>query len=124
MKLKVVLGIIGVALICIGLVAMLGDGEIGCQEAPRYTEAQVITIAEKYLMATRDSRLPEECFWYMSKASYKGNGVWEVTVDRKARYSKEVPITNPYAMRKARHCGDIPQATVTFIFDEKTGALY
>lgn len=125
MKLKVLLGIIGVALICVGLVAVLSGGETGCQpkeEAPRYSGAQVITIAEKHLMATRDNGLSKECFRYVSKASYEGNGIWEITVDRRAL---PPPTSIEARRRRERLCSSpIPPIRATFIFDEKTGALH
>lgn len=122
MKLKVLLGI-GIALVCVGLVAV--GGETGCQpeeDARRYTEAQVITIAEKHLMATRDNGLSKECFRYVSKTSYEGNGIWEITVDRR-------PLPPPTSIearrRRERLCSSpIPPIRATFIFDEKTGALH
>ena len=57
MQLKVVLGIIGVALICVGLVAILGEGEIGCQRPQTKvnridTEEEVIGVATQWARTT------------------------------------------------------------------------
>lgn len=123
MKLKVVLGIIGIALICVGLVAV--GGETGCQpkeeapqeapryDTPRYTRAQVITIAENYLRTGENYRLLTGCVSHRLIASYQGNGIWEITLMCETTYSPRSPYSRPQGHKAA-----------TFIFDEKTGVLH
>ena len=95
-ELKVLLAM-GIILICIGLVAGAQTGIIHLpgEDLPRYTEAQVITMARNYVGDN-----PQRC---SIEASYEGNGIWEVKFVQ--RYGCEF-------------------AGKVVIFDEKTGALH
>lgn len=89
MKLKVLLGI-GIALICVGLVAMLSGGETGCQQPPKVPEVEitcgrdVIEAEFSYLETTRgqmpciggkvkSALLDVIVYWYDTSGNYIGS---------------------------------------------------
>lgn len=85
MKLKVVLGVIGIALICVGLVAV--GGETGCQQLPKVevTCGRGVIEAEFYYVETTRGQMPciggkvESAlldvivYWYDTSGNYVGS---------------------------------------------------
>ena len=117
-RLKILLSI-GLIMICLGLVAVLSGGELGCQhvseqpkagqeiDAPQYTPEAVINMAKNYLEAEYLYDVENEIA--SSHAEYLGNGLWKVEF-----YGKQAPRTCP---RKA----DIPHMIV--YVNEQTGVI-
>lgn len=96
MKLKVLLGI-GIALICVGLVAVLSGGEIGCGQIQTVvnkidTEEEVISVATKWARTT-------DCFDLIASTTkitanrYGGTGLWLVSYYSTAKLIEEVTGT-------------------------------
>ena len=106
MKQKILLAI-GIVLIFAGLsvISCQPEGKLASPDLPRYTEEQVTKIAFNYFWTTigKEAAYAE----YSSKASYKGNGIWEVKVS--------------YTWYTASYSDT---ATVIFIFDERTGVIH
>ena len=106
-------------LLAIGVVLIFAGG-IGCQpevspDLPRYTEAQVTTIASNYVK-TGDARN------YIASVSYEGNGIWEVTCKwakgGKWEWVHPTPPFIPYQKYV------VVYETGVLIFDETTGAIH
>ncbi len=122
-KLKILLAI-GIVLICVGLsvISCQPEGKLSSSDLPRYTEAQITTIALDYLRTTRDKEtlrceiLKSYDIEYSSRASYEGNGIWEVEVSRKWWVK--------YDWNGNKMVYHIAPATTVLIFDEKTGAIH
>ena len=96
MQLKVVLGIIGVALICVGLVAILGEGEIGCQRPQTKvnridTEEEVIGVATQWARTTNCRDLIAGAT-RIGVTDY-GRGLWGVSYYSSARLIEEITFT-------------------------------
>lgn len=115
MKLKIPL-VIGIVLIFAGLsvISCQPEEEVISPDLPRYTEAQVTTIAWNYVGGYR-----QDC---TAKTSYEGNGIWEV------RFSAS-PYPGDYLEKKwaeaaalKPRCHDLKGKVL--IFDEKTGAIH
>lgn len=115
MKLKILL-VIGITLICVGL--MLSG--TGCQpeenpDLPRYTEAQVRTIASNYVK-TGDARN------FIASVSYEGNGIWEVTCEWAKGGEWETIYPAPPFIPYQKYV--VVYETGVLIFDERTGAIH
>lgn len=109
---KIFLGTIAVALICLGLAGLIGDG-IGCQpgeslDSPQFTESQVLDFVASRVTAEPGGGR------YVWGATYQGNGIWSVHVT----FSKIVgwgwdSVYHPV----------VTDHTVIYHFDEKTRSL-
>ena len=96
MKLKVLLGI-GIALVCVGLVAMVSGGEIGCQQSQRTVEpARIDTEGEVILMATNWAKTTDCSDLAAHAAKVKVNhfgNLWQVCYYSKAKLIEEITHT-------------------------------
>jgi hypothetical protein len=117
-RLKVFLTI-GVIMICLGLVAVLTGGELGCLhsaeqpgagqeiDSPQYTQEAVINMAKDYLEAEYLYDVEGEIA--SSHAEYIGNGLWKVEF---------------YGSRPQSTCPRQADSPLMMVYvDEQTGAF-